>query len=75
MIARVWHGSTKPEHADAYESHLKPELLPGLSQRKRFRGSYLLRRAVGDETNSSPSSCGIRSTTFAQSRNETMRKP
>jgi heme-degrading monooxygenase HmoA len=50
MIARVWHGSTKPEHADAYESHLKPELLPGLSQKKGFRGSYLLRRAVGDET-------------------------
>lgn len=49
MIARVWHGSTKPEHADAYESHLKPELLPGLSQKKGFRGSYLLRRAVGDE--------------------------
>jgi heme-degrading monooxygenase HmoA len=49
MIARVWHGSTKPEHADAYESHLKPELLPGLSQKKGFRGSYLLRRAVGNE--------------------------
>jgi hypothetical protein len=26
MIARVWHGRTKPEHADAYESMLKPEL-------------------------------------------------
>jgi hypothetical protein len=25
MIARVWHGETKPEHADAYESHLKPD--------------------------------------------------
>jgi heme-degrading monooxygenase HmoA len=49
MIARVWHGSTKPQHADAYESHLKPELLPGLSQKKGFRGSYLLRRAAGDE--------------------------
>ena len=49
MIARVWHGTTKPEHADAYESHLKPELLPGLSQKKGFRGSYLLRRTVGHE--------------------------
>jgi len=49
MIARVWHGSTKPEHADAYESHLKPELLPGLSEKRGFRGSYLLRRVVGDE--------------------------
>ncbi len=49
MIARVWHGGTKPEYADAYESHLKPELLPGLSLQKGFRGSYLLRRAVGNE--------------------------
>jgi hypothetical protein len=36
MIARVWHGFTKPEHADAYESHLKPELLPGLNQKPRI---------------------------------------
>jgi hypothetical protein len=32
MIARIWHGWTKPEDADAYESHLVPELLPGLSE-------------------------------------------
>ena len=44
MIARVWHGYTKPEHADAYESMLKPELLPGISQAKGYRGSYLLRK-------------------------------
>ena len=49
MIARIWHGSTKPEHADVYEAHLKPELLPGLSQKKGFRGSHLLRRASGNE--------------------------
>ena len=49
MIARVWHGSTKPQHADAYESMLKPELLPGISQAKGYRGSYLLRRNVGTE--------------------------
>jgi heme-degrading monooxygenase HmoA len=49
MIARVWHGVTTPEHADAYESHLKPELLPGLSQKTGFRGSYLMRRVIGDE--------------------------
>jgi len=49
MIARLWHGSTKPEHADSYESMLKPELLPGLSQVPGFRGSYLLRRPKGDE--------------------------
>jgi len=49
MIARIWHGATKPENADAYESHLVPELLPGLSEKKGFQRSYLLRRAVGDE--------------------------
>ena len=49
MIARVWHGSTKPEHADAYETMLKPELLPGISKTKGYRGSFLLRRNVGAE--------------------------
>jgi heme-degrading monooxygenase HmoA len=49
VIARVWHGWTKPEDADGYESHLKPDLLPGLSKAKGFAGSRLLRRAVGDE--------------------------
>ena len=49
MIARIWHGYTKPEHADAYESMLKPELLPGVSQVKGYRASYLLRREAGDE--------------------------
>ena|SRR5918992_1241178 len=49
MIARVWHGYTKPEHADAYESMLKPELLPGLSKVEGYKSSYLLRRNVGNE--------------------------
>ena len=49
MIARVWHGYTKPEHADAYESMLKPELLPGISKVKGYKGSYLLRRNLGAE--------------------------
>ena len=49
MIARVWRGYTRPEHADAYESMLTPELLPGVSSRKGYRGSYLLRRDVGHE--------------------------
>ncbi|HEY1676068.1 MAG TPA: antibiotic biosynthesis monooxygenase [Candidatus Sulfotelmatobacter sp.] len=49
MIARVWHGFTKPEHADSYEAMLKPDLLPGLSKVKGFKGSYLLRRKVGAE--------------------------
>lgn len=49
MIARVWHGYTKPEHADAYENMLKPELLPGVSKKKGYRGSYLMRRDLGVE--------------------------
>jgi len=49
MIARIWHGYTKPEHADAYEVMLKPELLPGISKAKGYRGSYLLRREAGGE--------------------------
>ncbi len=49
MIARVWRGYTKPENADAYEAMLKPELLPGISKVKGYRGSYLLRRAAAAE--------------------------
>jgi heme-degrading monooxygenase HmoA len=49
VIARIWHGYTKPEHADAYEAMLKPELLPGISKVKGYRGSYLLRRQAGEE--------------------------
>lgn len=49
MIARIWRGYTKPEHADAYEALLKPELLPGLSKVKGFQGSYLMRRNAGAE--------------------------
>jgi antibiotic biosynthesis monooxygenase (ABM) superfamily enzyme len=49
MIARIWHGYTKPEHADAYEAKLKPELLPGMSKVPGFRGSFLLRRSAGAE--------------------------
>jgi heme-degrading monooxygenase HmoA len=49
MIARVWRGYTSAANADAYQSMLQPELLPGLNTKKGFRGSYLLRRSLGDE--------------------------
>ena len=49
MIARVWRGWTTAGDADGYEGHLKPELLPGLSKVAGFRGSYLLRRVLGEE--------------------------
>ena len=42
MIARVWHGYTDPANADAYESLLQNEILPGIekdhhSQAQLFR--------------------------------------
>ncbi len=49
MIARIWHSSTRPETADAYEAMLKPELLPGISAVAGYRGSYLLRKNGKDE--------------------------
>jgi heme-degrading monooxygenase HmoA len=49
MIARIWHGFTKPIHADSYEAMLKPEVLPGIGKTAGYRGSYLLRRPMGDE--------------------------
>jgi hypothetical protein len=49
MVARVWHGYTDPDHADAYEKLLRPELLPGISKIPGYLGSYLLRRSVGTE--------------------------
>jgi len=49
MIARMWHGYTKPEDADAYESTLKPELLPGIGKVPGYRGGYVLRRPLEGE--------------------------
>jgi len=50
MVARVWRGwAATREHADAYEAMLKPELLPGISAKKGYRGSHLLRRDAGNE--------------------------
>ena len=49
MIARIWHGYTKPEHADAYEAMLKAELLPGVHNLRGFKASYFLRRPLGAE--------------------------
>jgi heme-degrading monooxygenase HmoA len=49
MIARIWHGYTKPEDADGYEAKLKPELLPGMSKIPGYKGGIVLRRVLGDE--------------------------
>jgi heme-degrading monooxygenase HmoA len=50
MIARVWHGWTSAPNADAYERLLKKKILPGIHRVDGYRGSYLLRRPRGDET-------------------------
>jgi heme-degrading monooxygenase HmoA len=49
MIARIWHGYTTPENADAYEAMLKPEMLPGLGKVPGYHGGYVLRRALETE--------------------------
>ena len=49
MIARIWHGYTKPEDADAYEAMLKPEMLPGLGKVPGYRGGFVLRRPIDSE--------------------------
>jgi antibiotic biosynthesis monooxygenase (ABM) superfamily enzyme len=51
MIARVWHGWTTPENADAYERLLRTEIFPGISAKAvpGYRGIKLLRRPLGGE--------------------------
>ena len=50
MIARIWHGWTSPENADAYEQLLKTTILPGIHRVKGYAGAHLLRRAGDGET-------------------------
>ena len=51
MIARLWHGWTTPENADAYETLLKTQIFPGILARRiaGFSKIELLRRTIGDE--------------------------
>jgi hypothetical protein len=51
MIARIWHGWTTPENADAYESLLKREIFPGIVARRvgGFQRIGLLRRPAAGE--------------------------
>jgi heme-degrading monooxygenase HmoA len=46
MIARLWHGWTKPENAEAYETLLRTKVFPGIHRVAGHRGAYLLRRKV-----------------------------
>jgi heme-degrading monooxygenase HmoA len=49
MIARLWHGWTSRENADAYEALLRSEVLPGIHRVPGYHGAYLLRRDAGQE--------------------------
>ncbi len=51
MIARVWHGWTTPENADAYESLLRHEIFEGIKDRRiaGFREIQLFRRSLDAE--------------------------
>lgn len=48
MIARIWHGWTSPENADAYERLLREEIFPGIAAKgiAGYRGIELFRRPV-----------------------------
>ena len=51
MIARVWHGWTHPERADAYERLLRHEIFPGIAAKQvaGYRGIQLFRRPLEPE--------------------------
>lgn len=51
MIARIWHGWTTPENADAYESLLRHEIFIGIQDRQiaGFHEIQLLRRSLETE--------------------------
>ena len=46
MIARLWHGWTAAEDADAYQRLLRTRILPGIAAREisGYGGAHLLRR-------------------------------
>jgi len=51
MIARIWHGWTKPSNANTYESLLKSEIFIGIQDRRiaGYKGIHLYRRELGEE--------------------------
>ena len=51
MISRIWRGWTTNQNAQAYESVLRTEILPGIARRniEGYRGEHLLRRELENE--------------------------
>jgi antibiotic biosynthesis monooxygenase (ABM) superfamily enzyme len=48
VIARVWHGWTPPQNADAYEQFLRTKMFPSIHHVPGYLGADLLRREDGD---------------------------
>jgi heme-degrading monooxygenase HmoA len=46
VIARIWHGTTTPANASAYEELLADDVIPGLDRLEGYRGAYVLRREI-----------------------------
>lgn len=51
MIARIWHGWTKPADAKVYENMLRNEIFPGIAARNisGYHGAELFIREDGNE--------------------------
>jgi hypothetical protein len=51
MIARIWHGYTNHEYADAYEKLLRDEIFVGITNKniEGYKNIQLLRRSINDE--------------------------
>ncbi len=51
VISRIWHGWTTPSNAEAYETLLRTEILPGIAAREvpGYRGAHLMRRDAPNE--------------------------
>jgi heme-degrading monooxygenase HmoA len=51
MVARIWHGFTSFENADAYENFLKTEFMPAVEKKNisGYRKFQLLRKQERDE--------------------------
>jgi antibiotic biosynthesis monooxygenase (ABM) superfamily enzyme len=49
VIARIWHGWTSPDNADAYEEFLRKKMFPSIHRVPGYVGADLLRRDAGDE--------------------------
>jgi heme-degrading monooxygenase HmoA len=43
VIARLWHGWTSPDNADAYEDFLRTKMFPSIHRVPGFLGADLLR--------------------------------